>query len=333
MEKRVTIQDIANMACVSKSSVSRYLNNGYVSSENSQKIRDAIEKTGFETNFFASRLKRNKSNLIGIVIPRVNSVTSGHFLDGVLSELEKNNYQGLILMSNLDNKKEIENIKSFSQQGVDGIIVYSTGITKEHVKVVSSLKIPVIFSGQKNDYLNYITIDDYKAGYILGEYMKKKNHKKAVFLGVSEIDEAVGVNRKTGFIDGFSKDNDNAEVNYIETGFTIKESYNVAHEITNYNAECIVGATDNICFGVYKYFNEHGLSLRDISIAGFGGYPTNDVLNPPLTSISFDYEIIGKDVAKEIIELIEGINDNIQKSVYDSFKLININNTNDDIEK
>ena len=53
MKRKVTIQDIANMVNVSKSSVSRYLNNGYVSEENAKKIKEAIEKTGFETNFFA----------------------------------------------------------------------------------------------------------------------------------------------------------------------------------------------------------------------------------------------------------------------------------------
>lgn len=51
MDRKVTIQDIANMVNVSKSSVSRYLNNGYVSEENAKKIKEAIEKTGFETNF------------------------------------------------------------------------------------------------------------------------------------------------------------------------------------------------------------------------------------------------------------------------------------------
>ena len=58
---KVTIQDIANMVGVSKSTVSRYLNGGYVSNENTVKIKEAIEKTGFETNFFAKRLKDRKS--------------------------------------------------------------------------------------------------------------------------------------------------------------------------------------------------------------------------------------------------------------------------------
>ena len=93
MKQKVTIQDIANMVNVSKSSVSRYLNNGYVSEENAKKIKEAIEKTGFETNFFAKRLKTKRSKLIGIVIPRINSVTVGELLTGINRRLEENNYQ------------------------------------------------------------------------------------------------------------------------------------------------------------------------------------------------------------------------------------------------
>ena len=183
MKQKVTIRDIANMVNVSKSSVSRYLNNGYVSEENAKKIKEAIEKTGFETNFFAKRLKTKKSGLIGIVIPRIDSVTVGKILNGINSKLRDNQYQGIILISELNEEKELANINSLYQQGVDGIIVDSIGITKKHIQLISKLTIPVIFTGQKNEFVNYKKIDDYEAGKILGEYFLSKGHRNIVFLG------------------------------------------------------------------------------------------------------------------------------------------------------
>lgn len=174
MDRKVTIQDIANMVNVSKSSVSRYLNNGYVSEENAKKIKEAIEKTGFQTNFFAKRLKTKRSKLIGIVLPRMDSVTVGKLLTGINRRLEENDYQGLILISNLSIEKELENIKSLYQQGVDGIIINSIAITKEHIKLVNKLNVPMIFTGQKNEFTDYIKIDDYEAGRIMGIILKKK---------------------------------------------------------------------------------------------------------------------------------------------------------------
>ena len=79
MEKKSTIQDIAAMAGVSKSTVSRYLNNGYVSREKAAKISEIIDQTGFQSNFFAKRLKTKHSKLIGVV-------SIGDLVKAVISE-------------------------------------------------------------------------------------------------------------------------------------------------------------------------------------------------------------------------------------------------------
>lgn len=306
MKNKVTIQDIANMVNVSKSSVSRYLNNGYVSEEKAAKIKEAIEKTGFETNFFAKRLKTKRSQLIGIILPRIDSVTVGKLLNGINKVLSENNYQGIILTSELDVNKELLNINSLYQQGVDGIIVNSIAITKEHIKLINKLGVPVMFTGQKNELVDYIKIDDYKAGYIMGEYLRYNNHKNVVFLGVSEEDKAVGLDRKKGFIDGFKTDNIGSKVNFVQTDFSFIHGYEKAGEALKFDPTAIVCATDNICLGVFRYLHEKSIRIPDdISVAGFGGYDIGAVSYPALTTIAFDYEDIGKKSAQKILDLID----------------------------
>lgn len=307
MDRKVTIQDIANMVNVSKSSVSRYLNNGYVSEENAKKIKEAIEKTGFQTNFFAKRLKTKRSKLVGIVLPRMDSVTVGKLLNGINIRLEQNGYQGLILVSNLNVEKELENIQSLYQQGVDGIIINSIAITKEHIKLINKLNIPTIFTGQKSEFTNYIKIDDYEAGRMLGNYFKEKGHKNIVFAGVTEEDKAVGVERKSGFIDAFMENNEKSSVEFVETGFSFEKSYEMAKEILEYKPTGIVCATDNICLGILRHLHENNIKVPDeVSLAGFGGYDVGSVLYPTLTTIAFDYNLIGKKTAQGILDLIEG---------------------------
>lgn len=307
MKQKVTIQDIANMVNVSKSSVSRYLNNGYVSEENAKKIKEAIEKTGFETNFFAKRLKTKRSKLIGIVIPRINSVTVGELLTGINRRLEENNYQGIILISDLSIEKELSNIKSLAQQGVDGIIVNSISITKEHIKLVSKLSVPIIFTGQKSEYVDSIKINDYEAGTVLGKYFKEKGHKSVVFAGVTESDEAVGIERKQGFIDAFTEENENSSVNFVETGFAFKKSYKMTPEILKYSPTAIACATDNICLGILRYLHENNIKVpEEVSVAGFGGYEISSVAYPALTTVAFNYELTGEKTAQGILDLIEG---------------------------
>lgn len=307
MNRKVTIQDIANMVNVSKSSVSRYLNNGYVSEENAKKIKDAIEKTGFQTNFFARRLKTKRSKLIGIVLPRIDSVTVGKLLTGINRRLQENNYQGIILMSDLNLQKELENINSLYQQGVDGIIISTMAITKEHIKLINNLNIPIIFTGQKSEFTNYIKIDDYEAGKIMGNYFKEKGHRDIVFLGVNEWDKAVGVDRKQGFIDSFKEDYTKCNIKFVETDFSFKKAYEKAEEVLKYKPTAIVCATDNICLGILRYLHENNIKVpEEVSVGGFGGYDIGSVSYPTLTTVHFDYELIGEDTAQGILDLIEG---------------------------
>ena len=305
MKSKVTIQDIANMVNVSKSSVSRYLNNGYVSEEKAEKIREAIEKTGFETNFFAKRLKTKQSKLIGIILPRIDSVTVGKLLTGINKKLESEGYQGIILISELSVEKELSHINSLYQQGVDGIIVNSIAITKEHIKLVNRLNIPVIFTGQKNNLVDCIKINDYEAGKIMGNFFKEKNHKRVVFIGVSEEDEAVGIDRKNGFISAFKDGNENSRVDFIEADFSFMKGYEKSKEALDFKPTAIICATDNICLGVLRYLHENKIGVpEDVSVAGFGGYDVGSVSYPTLTTIAFNYEAIGNQAAQGILDLI-----------------------------
>lgn len=305
MKSKVTIQDIANMVNVSKSSVSRYLNNGYVSEEKAEKIREAIEKTGFETNFFAKRLKTKQSKLIGIILPRIDSVTVGKLLTGINKKLESEGYQGIILISELSVEKELSHINSLYQQGVDGIIVNSIAITKEHIKLVNRLNIPVIFTGQKNNLVDCIKINDYEAGKIMGNFFKEKNHKRVVFIGVSEEDEAVGIDRKNGFISAFKDGNENSRVDFIQADFSFMKGYEKSKEALDFKPTAIICATDNICLGVLRYLHENRIGVpEEVSVAGFGGYDVGSVSYPTLTTIAFNYEAIGNQAAQGILDLI-----------------------------
>lgn len=311
---KVTIQDIANMVGVSKSTVSRYLNGGYVSDDNKKKIEEAIEKTGFKSNFFAKRLKAKKSGLIGIIMPRIDSFTSGKILKSINKRLEENGYQGIILTSELSKDKEIKHIKKLYQQGVDGIIILAVNITKEHIDLVKKLPIPILFTGQKSSLVNYIKVDDYKAGKALGQYIRDNGHRNIVFLGVTEEDKSVGVERKAGFCDAF-KDID-CKISFVKTGFSFNETYEASKEVIKYKPIAVIGATDNIVLGFIRYAYEKGYSIPDeISVAGFGGYDIGLAVHPTITTVEINYEALGEKSSDLILSYINGEEIEIDRNV------------------
>lgn len=318
MAQKVTIKEVADIAGVAQSTVSRYLNNGYISAEKQARVKAAIEKTGFRSNFFAKRLKTKESKLIGIVLPRMASVTVGKLLSGISRVLEPTGYQGLLLVSHLDIQKEIDNIKSLLQQGVDGIIVDTVKITSEHINLAKEANIPILFTGQKNKAVPCVKIDDYKAGRMMGAYLRAQGHQKAVFAGVTTSDIAVGVDRRQGFIDAFTE-NRAATVDFIETGFDFFSAYNLAPQILEKQASVIVGATDNISLGVLRYLHERRIKVPDtVSVAGFGGYDVGSVVYPALTTIAFDYELVGMKTANYLLDLLKGkeITENLNMPLY-----------------
>ena len=306
-QQKVTIKDVADLAGVSKSTVSRYLNNGYISAEKQAKVRKAIEETGFQSNFFAKRLKTRESKLIGIVLPRMDSVTVGKLLSGITRVLEPEGYQSILLVSQLSGKKELESMQKLQQQGVDAILVDSVGLTAEHVRRAQEWALPILYTGQKNAAVHCLKIDDAAAGHCMGGYLQQMGHKHAVFAGVTESDEAVGIERKDGFVAGFCEGRTDAKVDFVETGFDFLSAYNQAEEIRKLAPSVVVGATDNISLGILRYFHERGVKVpEDISVAGFGGYDVGAVVYPALTTVAFDYELMGMKAASYLLNILHG---------------------------
>ena len=318
MERKVTIQDIAALADVSKSTVSRYLNQGYVSEEKAERIQKAIAATGFSSNAFARRLKAKKSGMIGVVLPRVDSPTGGKLLTGMAKALDEVGCQALFQASFLDASRELESIEHLAQRGSDGIIVDSIGITDEHLALVAKLKerdIPVLFVGQQHEKVKYIKVNDFGAGRLLGDYMRRMGHERVVFVGVTEKDRAVGVERKDGFIEVFTRGSRGASVDFVETGFGFAAAYEKREEILSYRPSAVVCATDGLAFGVMRALHENGVAVPgEVSVVGFGGYDMGAVTYPPLTTVAVDYEALGRRAAKMLLqmlseELVESVSD------------------------
>ena len=102
----MNIIEIAKLAGVSKSTVSRYLNSGYVSEEAAEKIKEVIEQTGFVPKRQAQAMRSQRTNLIGVIVPKISTETAARVIEGVTSELSRMGYEVLIGNTNLSIEKE-----------------------------------------------------------------------------------------------------------------------------------------------------------------------------------------------------------------------------------
>ena len=303
--KKLTIVDIAKMAGVGTTTVSRYFNGGNLKKETRERIKEIVDKYNYTPNTFAKALKSTDSKIIGVIVPCLHSYISGNTLKYLDKELKENNYETLIMNANFDENKQLEYIKKLARMNVDGIILLPTTMSKAYESTIKSIDVPVVMLGQEGEYTYSVEYNDFNAARDLTNYVLASGHKKIAYLGVGEDDIAVGYYRKLGVLRALEKYNLEPE-NILITNFGMEEGYEIVKENIEKLKEdsCLICATDNLAYGAIKALEEEGLNVgEDYSVAAFGDYTSSALLKSPLTTIKFDL----KDAAKQTVEMLLNI--------------------------
>ena len=303
--KKLTIVDIAKMAGVGTTTVSRYFNGGNLKKETYEKIKEIVDKYNYTPNTFAKALKSTDSKIIGVIVPCLHSYVSGNTLKYLDKELKDNNYETLIMNANFDENKQLEYIKKLARMNVDGIILLPTTMSKTYESTIKSIDVPVVMLGQEGEYTYSVEYNDFNAARDLTNYILASGHRNIAYLGVEEDDVAVGYYRKLGVIRTLEKYDLQPE-NVLITNFGMEEGYEIVRENIEKLKEdsCLICATDNLAYGAIKALEESGLNVgENYSVAAFGDYTSSALLKSPLTTIKFNL----KDAAKQTVEMLLNI--------------------------
>lgn len=317
VENIMNISEIAELAGVSRATVSRYFNNGYISDEKREKIRDVIEKTGYVPSMSAQALRTKKSRLIGVIVPKISSESISNMVNGISQVLTKNGYH--ILLGNTENniKKELEYINVFRNNHVDGIVFIATMFTKKHLDELKSLDAPLVILGQELEGYCSVFHDDYHAARELTESLIQAGCCQLGFLGVTEKDHAVGVERKDGFLTaqkgaGMEINSKAMRVCEFQSESGYRQMKQLLEDVPKVDG--VVCVTDSIALGAIEYMKEKGLRIpEDISVAGMGDSQFSKVITPKLTTARFFYEQSGQEAAEMLVNLIEAKDTHVKK--------------------
>lgn len=305
----MNITDIAKMADVSVSAVSRYLNNGYISEEKKQRVKEAIEKTGYKPSRQAQMLRTKKSKVIGVVVPKISSEAVSRIVDGISTCLSEKGYQMLIATTENNTDKEIEYLTLFDHTQVDGIIFVATWFSKAHKTVLRKLSIPFVLVGQKYEKYASVYNDDVNAARELTDILLDAGCRNLACFYVTEKDEAAGFNRKKGFKKALTARKMRANVEqFVETDFSIESGYAAATQLLEQypQVDGIFCATDAIAIGAMQRLKEEGKNVpKDVRIVSIGHTRLSRVVYPKLETVHFYYKNAGIESAKMILEMIE----------------------------
>lgn len=327
----MNIIEIAKLSGVSKSTISRYLNDGYVSAENRVKIQDVIKSTGYMPLRQAKTLRTKKTNLIGVIVPKISTETTSRVIEGISDEISKCGYDLLITNTNLNINKEMEYLNILKNQ-VDGIILMATKLTDKHIKIMEEINVPIVVVSQNIKEYPSVYYDDYNASKDIVKQLLIKGYRKIAFIGVYEDDIAVGYERKRGYIDTLVENEIKLNEKLIQIGdFSMESGYELCKKLMegNEKPDAIFAATDNIAVGAMEYLVEAGYKIPDdIGIWSIGDSKISRVVTPKLNTVHYYYKTSGKNSGEIIMSLINNnvkSSKNVDKKIKLGYRLITRN--------
>ena len=306
-----TIVDVAKLAGVTPTTVSRVINNrGYISEKTKSKVHEAMDQLSYQPNEIARSLTKQRSNTIGVIVPHISHPYFSKLISNLENEAAKKDYKIILCNSKDTATKEKKYLDMCKSNRVDGIILCSGNV---EYNMINTGNIPIVLL-EKNFEKGKLGIqcDNYQGGCLATEHLIKCGCKRIVhFSGV--IDEEMPAdNREKAFIDVCSKN----EIEYFIKKYDI-DTYNQMNYYDYIKAalneiegvDGIFASSDLIAAQVIQVCNEIKIRIpEDIKLVGFDDVDISQLTTPRITTV---HQPI-KEMARLSIELIDAKYNNIE---------------------
>lgn len=308
-----TIKDVAKVAGVTVTTVSRVLNNrGYISDATRKKVYDAMEELDYQPNELARSLYRRKSNIIGLIVPNVSHPFFAELSNYIEYYAYEAGYKVLICNSYQDSIKERDYVEMLKRNQVDGIIMGSHTIdTSDYLN--PSLPIVAIDRNLSNN-IPFVTSDNYSGGLLATNLLIDRGCKKLAHIsGPLEINTPAN-KRCQAFVDVASERN----VKYVikEAKLDIFKSYKkLIYKLFEEQPDIdgIFASSDMIATSIIHVANDIGKEItKDLKIVGYDDIDLASLVVPTLTTIKQPIKEMGELAIKILIDQIENKNVDIE---------------------
>ncbi|MFI5133981.1 MAG: LacI family DNA-binding transcriptional regulator [Chitinophagales bacterium] len=314
-EKEITIYDIAGKLNISIATVSRALKNDPVVSKTTRKkITDLAEKMGYRSNHFARNLRNQRTDTIGVIVPRLNSYFMSTVIAGIESVANNKGYNLIISQSSESAHKEKASSRTMFNNRVDGLLVSLAYDTDDisHFNSFFKKNIPLIFFDRvaEHQQCTNVLIDNRKAAYEAVSHLIDQGCKRIVHLTATPK-RNVYVERLQGYKQALSEHNINFREEDIIIGNLSQDAGADAAEIIakmDPLPDAVFAANDNCAVGCMIALKEKGFRIpEDIAFVGFNNDPVSKVIEPNLTTINYPGYEMGEVAARNLINHLSGI--------------------------
>ncbi len=306
----MNISMIAKLAGVSTATVSRYLNQGYVSEEKKQRIREVIERTGYTPSSSAQTLRTGRNNLIGIIVPKISSESVAKMVDGITEVVAQSSYQVLLANTGNNTERELEYLKLFRNNNVDGVVFIGTLMSKKHLAIMRSYKKPIILLGQQEADVSSVYFHDHEAAVLATDCLIRCGCQNIAHLTVTLRDKAVGRERRSGFMETLQNNHLRIHESLVAecAGFRAEDGAVAMQKILDSGVpfDGVFCAADIIAFGAIDCLRRAGISVPEqVCVTSVDNCHMASLYSPRLTSVDLSHRTGGMEAGAILIDQIQ----------------------------
>lgn len=302
-----SIREIAERAQVAPGTVSRTLNNkGYISKETREKVEKALKELEYVPNELARNLYRNRSNMVGVILPDIEHPFFLGIIKKFVQEMKKYDYGVALWTTEYDGEEEARYLERLRRNVVDGAVVLVPVLSKE---VYQTLGRPLVLLDRIVEGISYIPINQEKSGILAARKLYEDGCRNVLTVVGEESDEIPSFKRHQAFVEEMERLGGSVKV--IETqwnNFDISYHQKLAEQILEQEPDADgIYTADILGTGFLKVLMRQGRKVpEEFEIISTDGIYENSNAVITLSAIIQPAEKIAKQMAESVIAQIEG---------------------------
>lgn len=308
----VTIKDIAEVAGVSHTTVSRALRgNSRISSNTTKRIQEIAEELGYVPNTAARGLKTNRSRVLGVIVRRIDDPFFSEVLQGIEDVLHEAGYSLFLSASHRDPVREKEIMQAMGERRVDGVIISSTQIRPEHIRQLDRFDVPlVLINNQAIDEpaVHSVYHADADGNQQMTQHLLAQGHRRIAYMGNARGGKS-NAERARGYEAGLAKAGFPPQPDWQVLGANGqpdggRDAMRQILALTE-RPTAVVCYNDMMAIGAIQAVTAAGLRVpEDISITGFDNIELAAYVSPPLTTFHQPKYELGQEAAAMMLRVL-----------------------------
>jgi len=312
-KQKITIQDVASYVGVSKATISRFINGRYeyMSDETRNLIEKAIKDLGYRPNKIAKSLKTYESNLIALVLANANSTLTPFLVSGVCDVCTKYERNLIVINSNDDEEKELEQVNNLLDHQIDGLIIAS-GYNIDFYEKLDRTGLPVVLMDRVSKFSNLDSVEiNHKEAScsVVNHLIDKGFHKFMVFTSEASPISTIHLRERAVFETCLKRFGDLTHVEKVmipaDSDEELQRNLTECYQSSNIQKIAVFVADAKMMVRVICSYYQLGLKINDnFTIAGYDIWNLSHTITPKICNIIQPLEQMAHRAAERLIQRI-----------------------------